>query len=87
MWYMQPSRHGGLLGATWQHAPDGVHRPQGMNNRQLNDKWKNCVKMYKEGRHLSSTGFEMTPELRRIMARILNISRTDLPEADLQECR
>lgn len=79
------SRHRGLSAATWLHAPDRMHLLQGMNNRQLNDKWKNCVKMYKEGRHMASNGFEMTPELRGIMARILNINRTDLPEADPQE--
>lgn len=68
----------------WQHAPDGVHLLQGLNNMQISDKWKGCVKMYKEGRYMARNGFEMTPELRGIMARILNIQRTDLPEADPQ---
>ncbi len=45
---------------------------QGLDNLQLNDKWKNLVDMYKSGRTESRTGFVMTAEAKRDIELILH---------------
>lgn len=42
------------------HGPYSQCPSQGLDNLQLNDKWKNLVNMYETGRTTSRTGFVLT---------------------------
>lgn len=45
--------------------------PQGLDNLQLNDKWKNLVKLYEAGKATSRTGFVLTEQARQDIQFIL----------------